>query len=116
MPALRTRNTVILAKIETVEGTDAAPAAATDAILVENVRLDFKPNVVETNENTASLDDFGSIVGGMTAALTFDVYVKGSSAAGTAPEWGRLLKACGWAETITAAAVPAAPEALAAGA
>jgi hypothetical protein len=51
----------------------------------------------------------------MRATISFDVYLKGSGAAGTPPEWGDLIRACGFSETITAVAVPAAPEALAAG-
>jgi hypothetical protein len=117
MAAFRSRATVILAKVETTEGTDAAPVAGTNAVLVENVKGPTpKPNIITTNEVTSSLDDFGAIVGGMTVDLTFDCYIKGNSAgAGNAPEWGALLKGCSWAETITNAAIPAAPEACAAG-
>src|SRR5690606_5618307 len=91
------------------------PSASTDAVLVENFSISFNPNVIRTNEVTGSLDGRGSIIGGMTVGFNFDAYLKGSGAAGTAPEWGKLLKACGWAETLTASAVPAAPEACAAG-
>src|SRR5690606_2333639 len=114
--ALRTRNAVVLAKIEPTPGTDASPSAESDAVLVENPRWTPTASLVQTNEVTGSLDQLGSIVGGMRVAVEFDVLMRGSGAAGTAPEWGRLLKACGWAESVTAAAVPAAPEALAAGA
>ena len=113
--ALRTRNAVLLAKIEVTEGEDAAPSASTDAILVENPQANFNPNLIETDEVTSSLDGAGPIVGGMSAELSFDVLVKGSGTAGVVPEFGDLIKACGWAETITASAVPAAPEACAAG-
>ncbi len=113
--ALRTRNAVLLAKIEPTEGQDAAPSASTDAVLVENPQINFNPNLIETDEVTGSLDGAGPYVGGMTAEVTFDVLLKGSGSAGSVPEYGDLLKACGWAETITAAAIPAAPEACAAG-
>jgi hypothetical protein len=115
MASLRNRNAVLLAKIESSEGVDASPSASTDAVLVENIKITKKPNMIKTNEVTGSLDGFGDIVGGMPFGLSFDVYLKGSGAAGSAPEWGKLLKACGWAETITATAVPAAAEACAAG-
>jgi hypothetical protein len=115
--ALRTRNAVLLAKIESPEGTDATPSAATDAILVQVTGSPFNlnPNVIETNEATGSLDGAGPIIGGMKATISYSLYMKGSGAAGTAPECGSLLKACGWAETVTAAAIPAAPEACQAG-
>lgn len=115
MTSIRTRNTALLAKIETTEGVDASPVGSTDAVLVENLKMTKKPNTVKTNEYTGSLDGFGDIVGGMPFGLSFDVYLKGSGVAGTPPEYGKLLKACGWAEVITASAVPAAPEACAAG-
>ncbi len=114
MPYLRARNAVILAKIESTEGTENAPAV-TDAILVENPQLNPAATLITTNEVTGTLDGAGPIVGGMKMDLSFDVYLKGSGTAGTAPEVGDLLKACGWAEVITGTAVPASPEACAAG-
>ncbi|PWC86050.1 hypothetical protein TSH100_13830 [Azospirillum sp. TSH100] len=113
--ALRTRNNALLAKIETTEGTDAGPVPGTDAVLVENPQISFNPNTVQTNESTGSLDGRGPITGGMTVQLTFDVLLKGSGTPGTPPEWGDLMRAAGWAEVITAAAVPAVPEAATAG-
>ncbi len=111
MAALRSRNAVVLFKTETTAGTDASPVAADDAVLVENPQIQFNPNIVRTNEVTGSLDSRGAIVGGMTAQISCDVYLKGSGTAGTAPEFGPLLKACGWAETLTGTAVPASAEA-----
>ncbi|MBK3734950.1 hypothetical protein GAY29_17945 [Azospirillum brasilense] len=113
--ALRTRNQALLAKIETTEGVDAAPVPGTDAVLIENLQHSYNPNIIQTNEHTGSLDSRGPIAGGMTVQVTFDVFLKGSGAPGTAPEWGKLLRACGWAETITSTAIPAAPESCAAG-
>ena len=109
--ALRTRNAVLLAEIEATEGQDASPSASTDAILVENSQPNFNPNLIETDEVTSSLDGAGPIVGGMSAEFSFDVLLKGSGTAGAVPEFGDLIKACGWAETITASAIPASPEA-----
>lgn len=113
--ALRSRNAAVLFKLESTPGTEAAPSASTDGVLAENPSISFNPNVVQTNEVTGSLDGRGPIIGGMTAQITFDVYLKGSGAAGSAPEFGDMLKACGWAETITSTAVPASAEACGAG-
>lgn len=110
------KRAALLVKVETSEGVDAAPSASTDAILCENVRINLSPNVIETNEHTDSLDPSDPIVGGTSVVLEFDVWLKGSGAAATPPEWGELLKICGFAETITSTAVPASAEALAAGA
>lgn len=113
--AQRTRNAVLLAKTEVTPGTDPTPAHGSDAVLVESPRWTPTANLVQTNEVTGSLDQLGSIVGGMRVTVEFDVLMRGSGSAGTAPEWGVLMKACGWAETVTATAVPSAAEALGAG-
>lgn len=111
MSALVTKNWAFGAKIEATEGVFSAPTAS-DCVLVDGQpRLNFKPNMVKTNEATGSLDGFGSLVGGMTVEVQVDCYLKGSGTAGTAPEWGKLAKLTGWAETITAAPLPAAAEA-----
>ena len=105
---LRVRNAVVLVKPESTPGVDAAPVAGTDAVLVEVTGnpFSFDPNVIQTNEVTGSLDGRGAIIGGMRASLRFRAYMKGAAAPGTtAPEWGKLLKACGCSETLTAAAV-----------
>ncbi len=115
MPGLRPRNSALTFKLEAVEGVPENPSAATDAVLAENIRLSFPTQLVETNEVTGSLDSRSPIVGGVRATASFDVYIKGSGVAATPPEYGDLLKVCGFAEQITAAAVPAAPEACAAG-
>lgn len=115
MVALRRRNAAVLYKVEAVEGVEETLAEATDAVLVENLQISPDPQNTQTNEHTGSLDGFGQIVGGMKFGFQFDVYLKGSGAAGTAPQFGDLLRICGLAEQITAAAVPAAPEAAAAG-
>jgi hypothetical protein len=117
MPTLIVRNAVLLAEVESVEGTDPTPLPGTDAILIEQpFRITFNPNIIDTTEVNPSLDPFDPIVGGMSAQIEFDVYLKGKGTAGQAPEWGTLLRACGFAQTLTATAIPAAPQALAAGA
>jgi hypothetical protein len=63
---------------------------------------------------TGALDPRAPIPSGMACEISFDMYLKGSGTAGTAPEFGPLLKACGMLETITAAAV-GAPTAATAG-
>lgn len=104
MPA-SIQNTVILAKIETTAGTDAAPTNTADAILVRISNLKAKIDELMANRD---------IIRGVLAApdqlpytrrgaLSFSVDLASSGAAGTAPAWGKLLQACGFAETITAA-------------
>lgn len=106
--ALVTRNALLLAKEETTEGEDSVPTAADNAILISNPeRPTPEPNVIEDDAATGSLDPDEPIIGGMFMNLPVEVILKGSGAAGTAPEWGILMRACGWKETVTATPVPA---------
>jgi hypothetical protein len=109
------RNSALTAKIEVTEGVDVSPAPATDAIRIEKPQLKPVVKTQTTEESSGSLDTAAPIVGGAYMEFTCTVYGKGSGTPATAPEWATLLKICGYAETIVAAAIPAAPEACAAG-
>lgn len=115
MAYIRTRPQLLLAKIESVEGQDAGPDAATNSIMIENVQWNEAPNVIQTNEHAAALDVSAPIAGGVRTTVTFDTWVKSRAAGDTPPEFGVLLKGCGLSETVTAAAVPAAAEAMGSG-
>lgn len=97
------KKSVILAKIEATYNVDPAPVAATDALKVENLshgpsnqKMVEQPNVKNTLGKEKQL--FGSYLWD----VSFDVLVKGSGTAGTAPEYGTCLRACGLGETIVA--------------
>lgn len=97
-----TRNSAILAKIESAYGSDAAPSGAANAALVSN--LSANP----LNSNNVDRDlirpHFGAsehLVGTVYKEVSFDVELAGSGAAGTAPAWGPLLRACAFAEVVT---------------
>lgn len=98
-----TRNAAILAKIETVYGTDPVPTGAANAILVSNLTVN------PLNANNVSRDlirpYFGGseqLVGTANVECSFDVELQSSGTAGTAPAWGPVLRACAFAETISA--------------
>jgi len=93
---------VITAKIETTYNVDAAPAAA-DAILVENVSWSNEGlRMNERNSIRGNIGKLQQIFGGRLMSVSFDVEIKGSGTAGTPPEIGQLLRACGMGETIVA--------------
>ncbi len=115
MPTMLSRRAVLLAKQEGTEGTDSAPAAINAVLIEQPLRMTFSPNIIDTTEVNPSLDPFDPIVGGMSATIEFDLYLKGSGTPGTAPEWGVLMKGCGFSESIQAAVPPGAPEACAVG-
>lgn len=100
---LKTRS-VLLAEVEVSYNTDPTPSASTNAILVENMQWSHEN--VRRHERAAvkgTMAPLKSLHGGSLIGLTFDVEIKGSGSAGTAPELGPLLQACGFEETVVAA-------------
>ncbi|MFS1525318.1 hypothetical protein ACL7TT_14605 [Microbulbifer sp. 2304DJ12-6] len=94
---------LILAKAETAYGDDANPTGADDAVLVENIGWSYAgARMIERNPVKPALGMLQGIFAGTLMEVTFDVELKGSGTAGTAPEFGPLLRACGLAETISA--------------
>lgn len=101
--ALFTRLRVILAVIEGVYGTDPVPTGAANAIRCSNITV--TPIGGKTAERQVVYPNFGSLPVALTdkqVLVKFSVELAGSGAAGTAPAYACLLKACGLAETINA--------------
>lgn len=97
------RKKALLAKIEAVYGTDAAPTGAANAMLGLNVNLrPFEGRDVSREIDRPYLGARGSIPVNAHVGLDFEIEMAGSGAAGTAPAYGPLLRACGLAETVTA--------------
>ena len=97
------RNTAVLIKVETTSGTDAVPAAATDAMLLR--KFTCKPLDIKYVNMPEVRPYFGKgldMLGTAFVSGTFELALSGSGAAGTAPMWGRVLRACAFAEVITA--------------
>lgn len=98
------RNEVLLGKIETSYGVDPTPVAATNAMLVRGA-VDFgfdRLRFIQRPVVKATLGPNQGSYGGTLKALRIEVECKGSGAAGTPPEFGPLLRACGLGETIVA--------------
>jgi hypothetical protein len=92
---------MILIKIETVQGTDAIPTPALDAILVEDIGWSYAgARMVERNPVKGTLGKFQSIFAGTLMEMSFKAEIKGSGVLGTPPEIGPALRACGIGETI----------------
>lgn len=91
----------LAAKAEGTEGS-AETLAGADAFLAMNIS--FKPEIeMHPRDNvSASLSNFSQVAGARKATMEFDVEIKGSGTAGTAPTLGKLLKACGFGETVSA--------------
>ncbi len=100
---IRWRKKVILAKIETEYGTDPVPTGAANAILVSDVTIEAMAG--ESVSRGLVRDTLGAeaeIPVGTHVVAEFSVEIAGSGAAGTAPAYGPLLRACAMAETIAA--------------
>lgn len=97
---LLTRNQLLLAKVETTKGTDAAPVAASNAILADLVDVSFDIQKIQTPEVRRSISEAPERPGRKKASLTIRVALKGSGAAGIAPEIAPLLQCCALKQTI----------------
>jgi hypothetical protein len=101
-----TRKKFLIAKIESSYGTDPTPVGGSDAVQVTNVEV---TPIESDNVQAAAYQGFignstrGTLVANKRVAITFDIELGGSGAAGTAPAFGPLLKSCGLSETIVGA-------------
>lgn len=97
------RRRLVLAANEATYGTDAAPTPAANAILTRTVQVTpLAGEDIPRDLLRAYYGNSQSIAGEKHVELTMEVELAGSGTAGTAPAWGVLLRACGFAETVNA--------------
>ena len=102
MPFL-TRKRTILIKAETVYGTDAVPAGATDALTVRSIDVSpIDADLVSRDLIRPYLGNSPQLLTNLKVQCNFEVELAGSGAAGTAPRWGPAMLACGTAATTVA--------------
>ena len=100
--ALLLRKRLIVIETETTYGTDAAPDGA-DAVLVRDLSITPQSSdVVSRDLIRPYLGASQQLLANTRVECTFSVELAGSGTAGTAPQYGKALKACGLAETIVA--------------
>lgn len=101
--ALKFRKKVILAKVESTYGVDAAPTGSANAILVHALEISpMEGDTISRDLVRPTLGNDQQIHVGTHVKVNFDVEAAGSGSAGAAPAYGPLLRACGLAETINA--------------
>lgn len=102
--AISVREQALYAAVEVTPGT-AETLAGTDALEVQNLQPNPVENIrmLDRQIIRGSLNPAQSVYGGSLFGFQFDVELKGSGSAGSAPRLGRLLRACGMDETIVAA-------------
>jgi len=95
------RKKALLAKIESTYGVDANPTGAANAILTKGLSIQtLQGATVNRDIDREMLGNDITYHTGIFTKLSFDVEISGSGAAGTAPGYGPLLRACGFSETI----------------
>lgn len=98
-----TRKRLLLAKTESTYGTDAVPTGGANAILVRNLEITpLQAEAVTRDLIRPYLGNSDQLLAQTRVEVTFEVELAGSGAAGTAPAYGPVLKACGLAETVVA--------------
>lgn len=104
MPLL-TRKRLILAETEGSYGVDPSPDGA-DAILVRDLNITpQQSDVVNRDLVRPYLGASEQLLANTRVECTFSVELAGSGTAGTAPRFGKVLKACALAETVVSPAV-----------
>jgi len=100
--AILTRNKTLLAKEESVYGSDPTPTVAANAIECKNVKVNYPADTQERDTVRGDLSPVSPVTGKYYAEISFDVELKGSGTKGTAGKLGDLLEACAFAETVSA--------------
>lgn len=101
MPFLEKRG-LVLVKPETTYGVDAAPTASADAVLASNPTIRVDGRVLTRQYLESTISRRAHVIGRVVVDFEFTTEVKGSGAAGTAPEVGPCWRASGHSETIVA--------------
>lgn len=106
MPMLK-KKSLVLAKIESVSGTDPTPTIALNALLGGNTNIKVNGETLERDFDRASLSPLQHIIGAKDVEITFETELKGSIDAnlGTedeVPEADPLFQGCGMARSLTA--------------
>ena len=100
--ALLLRKRLIVIETESSYGTDPTPDGA-DAVLVRDLSITPQSSdVVSRDLIRPYLGASQQLLANTRVECTFSVELAGSGAAGTAPQYGKALKACGLAETVVA--------------
>jgi hypothetical protein len=96
-------DSAILAKIESSYGVDPTPTGVANAMRVYGQSVE--PLNIKYVENSYLRGYAGGnpeLIGAIHKKVSFSVDLAGSGAAGTAPAYGELLRACAYAEAISA--------------
>ena len=100
--ALLLRKRLILIETESTYGTDPTPTG-TDAVLVRDLNITpQQSDVVNRDVVRPYLGASEQLLANTRVECSFSVELAGSGTAGTAPQYGKALQACGLSETVVA--------------
>lgn len=95
---------IVLAKLETPYGVDAAPTSALNGILAIDVKLSpMEGQDLSRDLERATYGASDKLPVDLHSKLSFKVELAGSGTAGQAPAWAVLVRACAMAMTTVAA-------------
>jgi len=102
---LKFRRKVLLWKVEAVYGTDAVPVAATDGLLVRNLRVQpLRVGYERRDVVRPFYSNQGQIVTGQWSEISFEIEMAGAGGAVDAiPKYAAAIRSCGFAQTVNAA-------------
>jgi hypothetical protein len=95
-----TKKTVLLAKIESIYGTDPTPAEAANAVMAYEPEITVNADMKERNPGNSDLSRFPELRGKTFCELKFSTELKGSGTPGTASRQDPLFQACGLSGTV----------------
>lgn len=93
----------LLAESEATYGTDPTPGGTDAVIVIDDLTINVIEESADLDHVDAGLDGFEHVAGTLMYEVSFTTPLRGSGAAGTAPDIAPLIKACGFSETIVAA-------------
>lgn len=97
------KSKAILIKEEVTYGVDPTPTGLLNWFEARNVALTpIDAETVDRNIDLPYMGSAGKALVGSWAKLSFDILLAASGVAGTAPKWGPMMLALGFAETVAA--------------
>lgn len=96
----------LLVKAETVEGTDSAPVAATDGLLMLSGSSKIEADAIERDVDRATFGGKPFVLAKMRGRIEGDIELIGAATPGIAAPIGTALRMSGMAETLDAVGPP----------
>jgi len=93
------RKRQLAVKIEDIAGTPVNLVSADAKLLIIDPQFNANIDLYERNPVRSSLSKLGKLSGKRSAGINFNLELRGSGTATTAPEWSKLLRACGFKQS-----------------